>query len=221
VPRKAVYDAPNHGTARRERPLEAQGQALIRPMKTAAGMFAMVDKETVWHAATRCHELLRDAGIAHALVGGVAVATHGYLRTTVDVDWLVRREDQSRVREVLEGAGLTWIAETAEFRTDAGVDVQFLLEGERAGRGAAFSLPDPAAEGVCVLREGLPVIALSKLIEMKIAAGEGDVRRFHKDLADVVELIAANHLNKAFAGRLHKSVRATFRRLVGHARAEG
>jgi hypothetical protein len=180
----------------------------------------MVDRESVWQTATRCHDLLEAAGIPHALVGGVAVAMHGYRRTTVDVDWLIRREDQQIVREVLEQGGLVWHAETKEFRTESSVAVQFLLAGERAGRGAGFNLPDPASEGVSVPLEGLPVIALPRLIEMKIAAGEGNVRRFLKDLADVVELIAVWHLGKTYAGRLHKSVRATYRQLVDRAQAD-
>ncbi len=37
--------------------------------------------------------------------------------------------------------------------------------------------------------EGLPVLRLSRLIEIKIACGAENVRRMHKDFADVVELI--------------------------------
>ena len=66
--------------------------------------------------------------------------------------------------------------------------------------------------------EGLPVITLAKLIEMKIACGSGSLRRTHKDFADVVELIAVNGLGKSFARFVHKSVRSVFRDLVERSR---
>lgn len=69
--------------------------------------------------------------------------------------------------------------------------------------------------------EGLPAMSLARLIESKIACGEGNLRRTHKDFADVVELIAVHQLHGGFAGQLHKSVRGTFRRLVKHARGAG
>ena len=68
--------------------------------------------------------------------------------------------------------------------------------------------------------ENLSVLRLSKLIEIKIACGFGNVRRRHKDLADVVELIAVRRLDSSFARFLHKSVRQTFRELVKNARGE-
>jgi hypothetical protein len=68
--------------------------------------------------------------------------------------------------------------------------------------------------------EGLPVLTLARLIETKLACGEGDLRRTHKDFADVVELIAAHNLSTSFARHLHKSLRPTFRELVARVRGE-
>jgi len=68
--------------------------------------------------------------------------------------------------------------------------------------------------------EGLPVLRLSKLIESKIACGEGNFRRTHKDFADVVELILENRLDGSFARYLHESLRATYRQLVRWSRGE-
>jgi len=68
--------------------------------------------------------------------------------------------------------------------------------------------------------EGLSVVKLSRLIEMKIACGTGSVRRTHKDFADVVELIAIRNLDSSFARFLHKSRRKTFKDLVHSAQSE-
>jgi hypothetical protein len=61
---------------------------------------------------------------------------------------------------------------------------------------------------------------LSRLIEIKIACGAVNVRRMHKDFADVVELIAIRKLDGTFAKYLHKSVRDIYRKLVQNAQGE-
>ncbi len=176
-------------------------------MPTAQRVYAMLENESLWDAAQRCHEALAAAKIPHAVIGGVAVCLHGYQRNTVDVDWLLRKDDTPAIRQTLAEAGFT------------GNRSQFVLTGDRAGKGAEFLLPDPAVKGIVTEIEGLPVLSLARLIETKIACGQGNLRRTHKDLADVVELIAVRKLNSSFARHLHKSVRATFRELVTRARS--
>lgn len=61
------------------------------------------------------------------------------------------------------------------------------------------------------------MLTLAQLIEAKLACGLGDLRRTHKDFADVVELIAVNKLDGSFARFLHDSVRGEFRELVRRA----
>jgi hypothetical protein len=189
-------------------------------MNTAQETFAMVGKESLWAAATRCHEALTAAGIPHALVGGVAVCLHGYQRTTVDVDLLVASGLNNQIRGCLEAAGFAWDAEDREYRDRSGVPLQLLVSGERAGKGSEVLLPDPSDPDAFDIIEGLPVATLARVIEMKVACGAGDLRRTHKDFADVVELIAGHDLGPEFAARLHKAVRKTFRRLVKNARGQ-
>jgi hypothetical protein len=189
-------------------------------MATAQETYAMLEQQSLWATATRCHELLAAAGIPHAVVGGVAVCLHGYRRNTVDVDLLVRKEESDAIRTCLEAAGMTWNAENHEYR-DADVPVQFLLAGDRAGPGSEVLLPNPDEPATVQMIEGLPALSLARLIESKIACGVGSPRRTHKDFADVVELIAVHQLHSGFAGYLHKSVRRTFKKLVKHARGEG
>ena len=61
-------------------------------------------------------------------------------------------------------------------------------------------------------------MSLAALIQSKLACGLGNLRRTHKDFADMVELIAVHGLDKSFARNLHKSVRPEFRELVRHAK---
>ena len=187
-------------------------------MMLASRTYAMLGNETLWEVAQSCHQLLEEAEIPHAIVGGVAVCLHGYQRNTVDVDLLVRKEDGERLREVLEQAGFEWIAREAEFRSASGIPVQFLMAGERAGKGSEIRLPDPDSAKSVTIKEGLPVLSLARLIETKLACGSGSLRRTHKDFADVVELIVANRLGSGFARFLHKTIRETFRNLVTRTR---
>lgn len=189
-------------------------------MFTAKKVYAMLENESLWQTAAQCHRLLAAAKIPHAVVGGVAVCLHGYRRNTVDVDMLVRQEDSNAIRQALEAENFAWNAKQKEFRSPSGLAIQFLLAGDRAGKDSEVKLPDPGDEHAITEIEDLPVLTLAKLIESKIACGLGNLRRTHKDFADVIELILHNRLNSTFARRLHKSLRATYRKLVRRSRGK-
>jgi hypothetical protein len=185
---------------------------------SAERTYAMLGNETLWQMAKSCHDLLAEAHIPHAIAGGVAVCLHGYQRNTVDLDLLVPADRALAAREILQAAGMTWDDHQRELRSASGLAVQFLLSGERAGPGSDVRFPDPSKLDVVVEIEDLSVLSLAALIESKIASGQANVRRTHKDFADVVELIAVHELGRDFARNLHKSVRTAFRQLVLRAR---
>lgn len=187
-------------------------------MSTAEKTYSMLGNENLWQVAKSCSQALTDAGVAHAICGGVAVCLQSYQRNTTDVDFLIKAEDLATTRTALEQLGLTRIAEQAELRSSSGVAVQFLMAGEKAGRGEEVKLPDPADPSNQETIEGLPTLRLAKLIEVKIACGRANLRRTHKDFADVVELIDVRRLDSSFARFLHKSVRAAYKELIHNAR---
>lgn len=186
---------------------------------TTAETFAMLDNRSLWQMTVRCDGALAADGVPAAVCGGVAVALQGYRRNTADVDMIVRRGDAERVRDVLLREGLTWNENRVQFESDDGV-LQLLYAGDSAGRGTGVTVTDPEGDPNVEIREGIRVVRLSRLVEMKIACGEANVRRTHKDFADVVELIAARGLDGSFVRLLHRNVRETFRRLVRNARGE-
>ena len=174
---------------------------------TARRTYQMLENESLWEAATRVDRMLVRDGIPNAIAGGVAVCLHGYRRNTVDLDLLIRPTDTDRFRSILEADGIVWVAEEKEFRCPSGVQVQVLIAGEKEGPGQPPVFPDPA-DAPCITNiEGLPVLSLAELIQAKLACGLGNLRRTHKDFADVVELIAIHQLDGSFARLLHKSVR--------------
>lgn len=76
--------------------------------RTARQTYVMLEKESLWQTALQCHELLQAASIPHALMGGMAVCLHGYQRSTVDIDLLIRRADAVAVRALLEQHDFRW-----------------------------------------------------------------------------------------------------------------
>ena len=187
------------------------------PSQTAKRTFQMLENESLWDVTGHVHELLVRQRIDHAIVGGVAVCLHGYRRNTVDLDLLIRSEDTVEFRSALEAEGFEWVAEDKEFRSRSGVAIQVVIAGEKEGPGQAATFPNPGDAKYVTTIEGLPVLSLAELIQSKLACGLGNLRRTHKDFADVVELIALHHLGESFARFLHKSVRKEFRELVGRA----
>lgn len=186
-------------------------------MNTAQKVYTMLGNESLWDVAARCHDLLTEAGIAYSVCGGVAVCLHGYQRNTTDLDLVIRSNDSDAVRRVLTEAGYVWDSERCEFRTEDGIAIQFLIAGQKAGKGTEVSVSEPIGDLNVERIEGLFVVRLSRLIEMKIACGTSNLRRTHKDFADVVELIVIRNLDGSFARFLHKSLRPTFRELVRNA----
>ncbi len=189
-------------------------------MFTAKKVYTMLENESLWQTAAQCHQLLAAAKIPHAVMGGVAVCLHGYQRNTVDLDLLVRKEDADAIRETFLNEDFTWDAKNKEFHSPSEIAIQFLLAGDRAGRDSEVKLPDPADARATTEIEELPVLSLAKLIESKIACGLGNLRRTHRDFADVIELVVQNRLNRSFACFLHKSLRATYRGLVRRSRGK-
>jgi hypothetical protein len=189
----------------------------VIPAITAQQAFQMLENESLWEVAQHLHGLLTRKGIDHAIVGGVAVCLHGYRRNTVDLDLLIRPEDSAELRSALEAERFQWFPVEKEFRSASGVAVQFVIAGEREGPGQEAMFPSPSETKHVTHIEGLPVLSLPQLIQAKLACGLGDMRRTHKDFADVVELIAIHRLNGSFARLLHKSVRKEFRELVRRA----
>jgi hypothetical protein len=176
----------------------------------------------------RLHETLRRLasrleaeGIAYALVGGMALGEHGYVRMTEDVDLLLTRAGLARFHDRLVGHGYvgTHPGAMRSFRdADSGVRVEVLVTGEFPGDGRPKSVafPDPADVAADV--DGLRVLVLPKLIELKLASGTSAPHRL-RDLADVQEIIKARRLDEGFAAGLDASVRDAFLDLLRAVRA--
>jgi hypothetical protein len=170
-------------------------------------------QSTLRHLAQR----LGAEGIQYALLGGLALAEHGFPRLTEDIDLLLTPSGLERFHQRLVGRGYRPAFSGAQktFRdTETGVRIEVVTSGEYPGDGLPkpVAFPDPATPGATIEREGIRVVTLEKLIELKLASGASAPHRL-RDLADVQDLILRLALPASFADRLDPSVHATYRTL--------
>lgn len=175
----------------------------------------------VYDTMQRLARALSENELEYAVIGGMAVVAHGYRRLTEDVDILITPQGLEAFRQRLVGRGYRPAFRGARktFRdTETGVRVEFVATGEYPGDGKPkpVAFPDPAAARE--EREGLWLITLEKLIELKLASGLSAPHRL-RDLADVQELILRRRLPLGLAEALDESVRNEFRRLWDAAQA--
>lgn len=149
---------------------------------------------------------LDKAGIAYAVVGGMAVNAHGRKRTTADLDLLLTAEGLTEFRRRFVPKNYAEISGRPRRFTDRtnGVKIDFLVTGLFPGSGVPgpIAYPDPSAVGEII--EDARVVDLTTLIQLKLAA------RRYQDFADVVALIRVHDLDEVYASRLDESVRGDY-----------
>lgn len=158
---------------------------------------------------------LKEEGLEYAVIGGMALVAHGYRRFTEDVAILMTAETLRQFKEKFVGLGYVPAFTTASksFRdTRTGVKVEVMTTGEYPGDGGPKPVVFPNPAEARIEREGLWVLTVEKLIELKLASGLSAPHRL-KDLADVQELIAQLKLPSEFAEKLDASVRGEYQRL--------
>jgi hypothetical protein len=146
------------------------------------------------------------AGIAYAIVGGMAVNAHHYERTTRDVDVLLTLEGFREFRRCYVPRSYRPVRGSTRRVVDPkyNVSIDILVTGLFPGSGkpGPIAYPDPAEVGERI--DQIHFVNLATLIQLKLAAGR------LKDATDVVDLIRANDLDESFAAHLHPSVREDF-----------
>lgn len=182
----------------------------------AEGLRYLMGEGGINDALARLCEDLERHGIDYAVIDAVALMAHGYPRFTEDIDILLTREGLEAFHRELVGLGYVPAFEGARRRLRAvrgGVPVEVVVSGDYPGDGRPkpVSFPDPAPASVEM--DGVRVVTLEKLVELKLASGMTAPDRL-KDLADVQELIKARGLGADFAERLSPYVRAEYARLL-------
>jgi hypothetical protein len=162
----------------------------------------------------RIARALGEAGMPYALVGGQAVALWvatkdpAAVRTTKDVDILLRREDLPKARAATAAVGLDYfeVLGVGMFleRSDPNPRkaVRLLWAGEKVR--AEYPLASPTVDEREILEPGKPVVSLAGLVRMKLMSNRDQDRVRLRDLIDV-DLIGRDLMQTVppeLAGRL-------------------
>jgi hypothetical protein len=143
--------------------------------------------------ARKLHRLLTQKKIPYVIIGGLSVIRNGALRTTGDVDILVRKEQWPEIRRALDGSFAFEVDAAVDRETDVPVD--FLYAGDDWDM--ILPLPDPSQ--ISEYDSGLQAnfLTLPSNLEIKTAVylqkkRDDGIEIAAKDLADVVELLRSN-----------------------------
>lgn len=143
----------------------------------------------------RITRALTEASVDYALVGGQAVALWvatrdpAAVRTTKDVDILIRREDLPRARAVALSVGMDYfeVMGVGMFLERENPNprhaVHLVWAGEKVR--ADYECPSPAIDQREALAPGLYVVSLSGLVLMKLLANRDQDRVHLRDMIDV------------------------------------
>jgi len=172
----------------------------------------MKHRDAVDETIERLARRLDEEKIPYALIGAMAMALHGEWRFTQDVDILTTREGLEAIHERLVGRGYVPVfAGSRKSLRDATtkVTIDFIMAGDYPGDTTPkpVRFPDPAAAAVEI--EGIRVVTLAKLIELKLTSGMTAKNR-KKDIADVETIIARIKPPREIGTELDPLVRDTF-----------
>lgn len=130
---------------------------------------------------------LDEAGIPYALCGGLAVAIHGHVRATQDIDLLVLPDDVPRISEIAQTLGFDLAALPMKFGPVEISRQSKLVEGDAIPLDLLHvcdELREAFAGRICVELRGRPlsVVSRSGLATLKLLSGRP------QDLADLAAL---------------------------------
>lgn len=174
-----------------------------------------MEQGRVHETMRRLSQRLESERIEYAIIGGMALAAHGYARLTLDVDVLMTVEGLRTFHERLVGRGYVPAFPGAQkaFRdAESQIRIEIITAGEFPGDGLPKPVAFPDPTGKTLTQGGVRVITLDHLIELKLASGLSAPHRL-RDLADVQDLIMALALPLVLEEELDQSVRAEYRRL--------
>jgi hypothetical protein len=181
----------------------------------AEGLRYFMGEGTVNNTLAQLSVDLKENGIDYIVIGAVALMAYGYPRFTEDIDLILTSEGLDAFHSKLIGLGYSPAFEGARKRLRSsrdGVSIEVIVSGEYPGDGkpkpVSFPVPSEASNEI----DGVKIVTLEKLIELKLASGMTAPDRL-KDLADVQELIKVRGLDLGFAERLNSYVRDEYLRL--------
>jgi hypothetical protein len=175
--------------------IPTQSEALIRKAIPGVWERHVMALDDVTQRLERITEAFESARIPFAIVGGQAVALWvatrdpAAVRTTKDVDLLLRREDLPRARKAALGVGLHYFEVMGvgmfleQENPNPRLAVHLVWADERVR--PEYALPSPRIEEAEYVEPRRPVVAIKALVRMKLMANRDQDRVHLRDLIDV------------------------------------
>jgi len=159
-------------------------ERLLRASLLAEG--SMSDRSDLTAALLAARRVLLDAGVPHALIGGLAVGIHsGLPRATDDVDIaVVSTADRAELARTFRDAGFRVtgsFAHSLNLRHATGQPVQLAFD-------PGFDEAIARAESFPLRGDPVPVVSRDDLIRMKERAASDPARRKSKRLRDLADV---------------------------------
>lgn len=126
---------------------------------------------------------LKDEGIPFALIGGFALAAHGVVRATEDIDLLIVGSKRENAKRCLLTSGFKLVFENAEVLHFSGIGQLDILLANRA------ATQDMISRAKAINGFPVPVVAAEDIIGLKIQAYKNDSKREFQDKADIQALL--------------------------------
>lgn len=186
------------------------------------GGIAFQEMEEFFMRTGKVHRTLRElvkrfneARIPYAVIGAIAMGQHGFIRATVDIDVLLTPQGFEEFKSQFLGRGYDPAypnAKKAIRDAETGVRIDVILTGQYPGDGLPkpVRFPDPTEFSQEI--DGVRVVTLDRLIEMKLASGMTAPHRL-MDTADALRLVRHLGLSAEFGSRLDASVQPLFQQI--------
>ncbi len=142
-------------------------------------------------------ESFEKAKVNFALIGGFALHTAGVTRTTEDIDFLVLKEDMSKVKKIMLSYGYELLYESEDVSNFLGRmgelgKIDFLHAHRKY---AKLMLGRAEEKEILKGKFKIKVIKPEDLIGLKVQSSSNDPKRYHQDMADIEAVIRANYKN--------------------------
>jgi len=135
---------------------------------------------------------LESAGVNYALIGGFAMALHGLLRATMDLDFLVMLEDLPAADALLGSKGYQRVFRSDNVSHYESPDLQWgRIDILHAFRGPSLGMLKRAVRLEVMPGASLRVARVEDLVGLKVQALKNDPRRADADWADIRLMVAA------------------------------
>lgn len=170
-------------------------------------------------SVARLHTLFTSISLPYAVIGGMAVVRNGAVRTTMDVDILIRKNDWESVRKSCPEGFTVYPDHAVDLHNK--VDIDLLFPGDDWEM--VLPVPEPEAVREYDRELGAYYIDLLHLLELKTAVfikkrEEDGIEIAAKDLADIVALTENNRetITADFIENMDPAVRGEYRNIRAH-----